>query len=792
MNERLAAAPACCLLFVAIFPSSSRLEAEEATVLEENLRRHVAFLASDELGGRDSGEPGLEVAAEYVALRFKEFGLAPAGDGGTYFQYFTAPGGAGLGLDPRAFFAPPLAEGRRDVLPWVEAFPFGFGDDVSSGVIRAPVVFAGYGVSVKKEDTRAGRDYDDFAGLDLKGKVVLVLRFLPRWKKEDPLLAEERKESEHAPFSAKLRSARRHGAAAVIFITPPGRPDDERDLLGLARQAAPDHPTLPALLVKTALARELLARAGKDLDAVTGDIDRTLEPRSFEIPGLELRLETTRGQRVLRNVAGYLSGPEGSPLAGETIVIGGHYDHIGRYGGQVSPRNIGEIHNGADDNASGTAGVLELARVFAARGRAPGRSLLFLAFSGEEIGLLGSRYFVRAPRRFVTRERAPSREALAAEEHGGDDPARSEGEAEGFVEAGTILEATGEGRGGWVRVKALGAEKPVWTREDAITQVEGPLPLHRVAAMINLDMIGHASAEKPVQALGAASSPAFAPLLEKLSAELGVPVRAEGKGIPGGGSDHWHFLGAGIPVVFFWSGWHSHYNQPTDDPGTIEYAGMRGVVDLARGVVAAIAESAERPPFAKPAEVAAAGHGGGEEAGRARLGIEVDAEFEGSGVRVKDTQAETPAAEAGVEPGDVIVSIGDDEIRALPDLLAALEDAPRGRDVPLKIRRDGSERTLQVLFPSPRGGFGVSFGSVPDYAWTERGVRFEAIREGTAAARAGVQKGDVLVLWNGEEVEDVRHWTELLGKHKPGDEVKISLRRGDKVLELTVKLEGRG
>jgi hypothetical protein len=185
------------------------------SIRADRIREHVAFLASDELSGRDSGEPGLEVAAEYIANQFRAFGLAPAGDGGTYFQQFTIPFGADFG---RVIGAVVLDSngGETKLAPGVQVVPFGYGE--GGNVVEAPVTFAGYGVTAGEEERKAGLSYDDYAGIDVKGRVVIILRYLPGGDK-GPF--GDRK-NPRARLVSKLRNARDHGAAAAVLVAYPG------------------------------------------------------------------------------------------------------------------------------------------------------------------------------------------------------------------------------------------------------------------------------------------------------------------------------------------------------------------------------------------------------------------------------------------------------------------------------------------------------------------------------------------------------------------------------------------
>jgi Zn-dependent M28 family amino/carboxypeptidase len=502
-------------------------------------------------------------------------------------------------------------------------------------------------------------------------------------------------------------------------------------------------------------------------------IDAELKPSSFELKGSKIRFATARRHLLLRNVAGKLPGSD-PKLAAETIVIGGHYDHIGRFGNQVAEKNLGKIHNGADDNASGTAGIIELARLLSG-GKRPRRSFVFVAFSGEEIGLFGSRHWVNAERYFTTTEATTALES-APNPHGSGKGATL------LWEAGTLLQATGSFQWDHFQVKTSGGESG-WVKTTDLKQVEGPTPLHSVVAMINLDMIGRGKDGGAVTVLGAHSSAAFPPMLEKISKDIGLPIKLN-KGLGGGGSDHANFVRRKVPVVFFFTGMHGQYNTPEDDIGTVNIPFEARILNMAWKTSLGLAAAKGRPPFAQ-----GSASGSGANPDRPVLGIIIDPDHEG-GVKINEVVEDSVAEKGKLEVGDVIIAFGDTRVKALADLQKALEARPQGK-IKLKVVRGGAEKDAEVEFPSRQGGFRVSFGSVPDYGYGEKGVRFEDIRPSTPAAAAGVKPGDVLVRWAGKEVRDVQHWTELLGGHKPGDKVEIEVRREKKTVKMTVLLKAR-
>jgi len=347
----------------------------------ERVRADVARLASDEWLGRRAGTPGADQAADWLAGAFERIGLLPGGDEGTYFQRFTFIDGVILGPGNRLSTAGDPA--RPDWAAGTDFRPLAFS---SPGAVAGPVVFAGYGIVAKD------LDYDDYAGVDAKDKVVLVLRYGPSG--DDP----QSKWGAFMPLRMKVSAARDRGAKAVLVVTGPGTKDVKDELVPLRADAALADAGIPAFSVRRAVAEALFSRAGTTLEAAQAAIDTTGKPAPLALAEsrVDAVADLTPKRSGTRNVVGLLG-----PLdpAGEAIVIGAHYDHLGLgMTGSLDPQPDGKIHHGADDNASGVAGLLELGRRLKARG-VPKRSLLFVAFGAEEEGALGSSHFVKAPPR---------------------------------------------------------------------------------------------------------------------------------------------------------------------------------------------------------------------------------------------------------------------------------------------------------------------------------------------------------------------------------------------------------
>jgi hypothetical protein len=347
----------------------------------EWLLDQVKILSAPETEGRGSGTPGAERAARHIAAGFQAAGLRPGGDRGTYLQTFSVPTGIRLG---RANALELLSPAPRALALGRDFTPLAVSAD---GVEEGEVVFAGYGI------TAPGLGWDDYASLDVRGRIVLVLTGDPR--PADSTTSFRRPENYHySERSHKIINAREHGARSILLVTHPAAPSDALPpLRGLTQSWA-----IAAAFVTRAVGDALLAPAGRRLAEAADAIDRPLVPRSFAIPGVRVRLEVSlvRERGTTANVVGVLPGTD-PRLAQEAIVIGAHYDHLGHGGeGSLAPDQVGAVHPGADDNASGTTAVLGLARAFAAGGGAP-RTLVFVAFAGEELGLLGATHYAGKP-----------------------------------------------------------------------------------------------------------------------------------------------------------------------------------------------------------------------------------------------------------------------------------------------------------------------------------------------------------------------------------------------------------
>jgi peptidase M28-like protein/PDZ domain-containing protein/PA domain-containing protein len=344
---------------------------------------YVKFLASDDLRGRATGSPELEKAATFIRDRLRSMNLKPL-SGNSYFQDFEVTTSARLGPQNQLSA---VNAGEKQALRFQRDFvPLNLS---SAGRISGEVVFAGYGITAPEYN------YDDYAGVDAKDKIVLVLRHEPQEFDEKSVFS-GKVYTAHAQLFSKATNAKMHGAKALLMINDTAaHPNDNDELEKFGATAGPANGGIEFAQVKADLAGKWIEAVGKNLAAIQASIDKDLRPQSFALPAslrLDLNVDVRREVKTVHNVGAYLPGD-----TAEYVIIGAHYDHLG-LGEQFSmaPSMAGTVHPGADDNASGTAGVLELAHWFS-REPKHSRGILFLTFAGEELGLLGSSYYVNHP-----------------------------------------------------------------------------------------------------------------------------------------------------------------------------------------------------------------------------------------------------------------------------------------------------------------------------------------------------------------------------------------------------------
>ncbi|WP_321344985.1 M20/M25/M40 family metallo-hydrolase [uncultured Draconibacterium sp.] len=415
-------------LFLILFISGQVLMAQTdvekglESIRMESIKGQLEFLASDWTEGRAVGTKGAYMAADYIASMFQTYGIQAFGDEvytqptrsermagarpelyRTYFQNFSLieyePG------DEQVFSVVTSNPGSESSMDFVYKTDFYVQTGTVGQKVQAPLIFAGYGYSDEE------KGYDDLKKIDVEGKIVVILTGYPGHRDTTSVGYEKFKpEGRYATYYLernKMQKLQDAGALAVIRISPGmnamsgwAQNDIYRDNGGFNESDKRPNPyyanrmslpgkelgsNLSTFTVSARVANEILSGSGIEMDEFEKKVAQTLQPASQELTGKSVAFKTSVNSKVVnaRNVLGYIEGENKD----EFIVVGGHYDHLGKWDGV--------IYNGADDNASGTVGVMEIAKAFMATGKKPEKSVVFAAWTGEEKGLFGSTYFVR-------------------------------------------------------------------------------------------------------------------------------------------------------------------------------------------------------------------------------------------------------------------------------------------------------------------------------------------------------------------------------------------------------------
>ncbi len=355
---------------------SFSIQAQDEITVKE-LESHLEYLASDDLKGRYPGTEGGLAAAKYINDQFREAGLTPLGENG--FQHFEVTTSVSLGEDNYLSVNGVQAEVEEQYMPFSYS---------KSDKIDARVVFAGYGFEIDS-DTLKWNDYQD---VDVKGKWVMLLRGDPEPDNtQSNFLA-------HSGDRDKVLAARDKGAAGVLFVSGPNW-DAKDQLVSLYYDRSGSNAGIVVLNVKRETADQVLQSSGKTIKQLETLLNTEKAPISFELDTeVSANVQVNHDRVRTQNVVGLIEGSD-PELKNEYIIIGAHYDHLGMGGWGSNSRDPDTIavHNGADDNASGVAGVIEIAERLAANQKDLKRSIVAIAFGAEEMGLLGSKYFVDNP-----------------------------------------------------------------------------------------------------------------------------------------------------------------------------------------------------------------------------------------------------------------------------------------------------------------------------------------------------------------------------------------------------------
>lgn len=675
------------VLAASVLTAQQRGAGQRSNVSAERLREHIGYLASDKLDGRRTGTAGATEAAQYIAKEFERYGLRGGYSAAArskerpngYMQSFPYVAGVELGKTNAVTFTPRV-NGTAEMPPpaaATAALDLRVGEDwmplawsANARVESSPVTYVGYGI------TAAELQHDDYAGVDLKGRIALAFAGTPDGDNPHGTFAR------FADLRFKAAAARDHGARALLVIAREENfKDDRLARLRVDESVASGDAGIPVVAISRQVARRALEAAAtptlrfEELEHAlqttpktgTGASGETVPPaaqttarRSFSASlqniAFAVTTEVARREAPAANVVGILEGSD-PKLKNETIVIGAHYDHLGRGGqGSLAARE-GEIHHGADDNASGVAALLELARTFAKDRKSIRRTIVFIAFGGEEEGLLGSSYYVRNP----------------------------------------------------------------------------VVPLAQTVAMINLDMVGRMK-ENRLLIGGVGTSSEWKKWIEGANHDLNMKVTAAGEASPDygtahgtpvvvaangetivranpgerfaltmtedgfGPSDHASFYARQTPVLFFWTGTHEDYHKPSDTADRINYEGEHKIVTFVSDIVRAVDASDRRPTYTLAKSDAAAGRSTGF---RVYLGTIPNYAETGDGLKLDGVREDSPAAKAGLRAGDVIVRLAGRDVRNVYDYTYALGEMKVGVEYEVEVVRAG-ERLKLKLTPAAR------------------------------------------------------------------------------------------
>ena len=608
----------------AIQHAGANLEQTSGAITSEDARVHVERLTADDMAGRLTGTQGEGLATQYVAEAFEQIGLEPGGDEGGWFQSFPFTAGASLGPGNRLQITG--AEAIGAVLLDEHWRPLALSRNGEAEA--AEVAFVGYGIVAPASDGQA--EYDSYAGLDVTGKWVMMFRYQP----EDVSAELRRHLVRFSNLAFKASWARRKGALGLIVITGPTAAA-RTELVELRMGPTTQTTSLAAISIADVIGGQILAAADYDLAELQKRLDDGSTVESFPIPDVSVTatLEIKREQRLGRNVIGILRAePEAEVGAGSDlppVILGAHVDHLGHgeAGGSLArEEEQGRIHPGADDNASGVAGVIESAQYLTdlhARGELEVlRDIWFIAWSGEELGTLGSSFFVD---QFADTEK-----------------------------------------------------------------LEGA-----IAAYLNMDMIGRLQDKAYLQ--GSGSSSVWSREIERRNVPVGLSVTTSSD--PYLPTDSTPFYMKRVPVLAAFTGVHEEYSTPRDTTDLINYDGIRDITRLMAGITRSLAREAEMPDFV---EVSRSDQGG-RSVMRVYLGtIPAYGEEEGVvGVRLQGAVKDSPAAQAGVQAGDVLVGLAGVDVETIYDFMTALSGLKAGESTELIVER-GSERVTLTVVPGSR------------------------------------------------------------------------------------------
>ncbi|TWT95105.1 Aminopeptidase S [Neorhodopirellula pilleata] len=625
------------------------LESVQATAPEyrdRDVMRHVDYLTRPELGGRMTGTDGEKRATAYVAAYLESLGFEPAGADGTFFHEFEFPAGSTLGAKNEFQVA---LSGEKTISPELgkDWTPLSFSQ--TGEIESSEVVFAGYGLQVPGDDEVD--EYDSYVHLDVSDKWVMVFRDLP----QDITPEQRQRMARYGSPRRKATIARDQGARGILFVAGPTS-QVSRELVRFDSDGSQAQVSIAAVSISNEVAGRIMATKGEDLGEIQKGLDDGSLAMGIAIDAVKIgaNIEIIRNQGTGRNVVARL--PAGDTPGYPAVMVGAHIDHLGRGGSNSLARNEeeGQVHVGADDNASGVAAMLEIAQAIAADRRSGKlkmkRDLIVAGWSGEELGLFGSQAYVDE---FTTLyPDAPvtpvDEDAVAmAHAHGMTPDAASLGDA--------------------------------------------------IAVYLNLDMVGRLQDKLIVQGIG--SSPGFAGEVGRRNVPVGLPIQLDKTStrLP---TDASAFVARNVPILSAFTGAHEDYHTPRDTPDKLNYPAAAKIARLFGLLTRGFLTADQPPPFELDEGQSQ------QEVPRARLtaylGTIPDyAAGEVKGLKLSGVAADGPAAQAGVQGGDVIVELAGRKIEDIYDYTYAIEALKIGEEVSIVVDR-GSEKVKLSITPGSR------------------------------------------------------------------------------------------
>ncbi|MBN1633876.1 MAG: M28 family peptidase [Ignavibacteria bacterium] len=350
-------------------------------ITKEEIYYHIKYLASDELEGRAPGTEGDHLAQKYITDEFNRYSLEPAGDS-AYIQFFTLKSKITFSNDNR--FSVSYKQTKNIFEIEEDYIPYKFSGNAD---ISGELVFLGYGINSEK--------YNDYQNINVKDKIILIFSDVPETETQG-----FKGEYKYSQIRYKISDAVSAGVKGVIVIYGPSRICDEDYLPNFVYDDfSTGKISVPVIHCKTNIFKRIFSEIGLDLNKIQQEIDKTQMPNSFALKGISatIKTESILSETKTGNIIGFIKGSD-PELNNQVIVVGAHYDHLGNiYDALSGNTRKKEIHNGADDNASGTAGVMELAQKISANRENFRRSFLFMLFGAEEKGLIGSDFFTKSP-----------------------------------------------------------------------------------------------------------------------------------------------------------------------------------------------------------------------------------------------------------------------------------------------------------------------------------------------------------------------------------------------------------